>query len=270
MPNTTSAFTMIEIAISLAIIGIALVAIVGVLPLGMHTQQDNREETIVDQDATVLMEDIRNGVKGADDLTNYIYAITNYWTYYKGNSTNSGVNGYTYSTAPSSSVLAGAGYWASAGGLNEPINCGTNIIGLLSTPEYQATNGAPLPNLNGVIGYSNHIVAYVYSMSGPAMEKPPQSSDSLVRQSSFTYRLICENVQAPLVNATSSDLAYNLQNNLYELRLFFRWPQQPSGNLGPGAQSFRTMISGQMSPDGWQTNLLFFQPQSFTAAGGPQ
>ena len=60
---------MIEIAISLAIIGIALVAIIGVLPLGVNVQKDNREETIINQDATVLVEAIRNGARGADDLT---------------------------------------------------------------------------------------------------------------------------------------------------------------------------------------------------------
>ena len=78
-----SGFTMIEIAICLAIIGFALVAIIGVLPLGMNTQRDNREETIINQDATVLLEAIRNGARGSDDLTNYVYAITNYWTLYK-------------------------------------------------------------------------------------------------------------------------------------------------------------------------------------------
>ena len=47
---------MIEIALSLAIIGFALVAIIGVLPIGMNVQKDNREATIVNQDATVLHE----------------------------------------------------------------------------------------------------------------------------------------------------------------------------------------------------------------------
>jgi len=75
-------FTMVEIAICLAIIGFALVAIIGVLPIGMNTQRDNREETIINQDATVFIEAIRNGARGLDDLTNYVYAITNTWTCY--------------------------------------------------------------------------------------------------------------------------------------------------------------------------------------------
>ena len=56
-----SAFTMIEIAISLAIIGFALVAIVGVLPAGLNVQKENREETILNQDGPFLLEAIRSG-----------------------------------------------------------------------------------------------------------------------------------------------------------------------------------------------------------------
>src|SRR5262249_16641536 len=51
-PHSQSAFTMIEIAICLAVIGFALAAIVGVLPLGMNVQRENREETIINQDAS--------------------------------------------------------------------------------------------------------------------------------------------------------------------------------------------------------------------------
>src|ERR1035441_663222 len=79
---TCAGFTMVEIAISLAVIGIALVAIIGVLPIGMNTQRDNREETIINQDATVFIEAIRGGARGLDDLTNYVYAITNFYGKY--------------------------------------------------------------------------------------------------------------------------------------------------------------------------------------------
>src|SRR3974390_3555060 len=75
--KSTAAFTMIEIAITLAVIGFALAAIVGVLPLGMKVQKQNREETIINQDVTVLMDAIRSGAMGLDDLTNYVLAITN-------------------------------------------------------------------------------------------------------------------------------------------------------------------------------------------------
>ena len=43
-------FTMIELVICLGIIAFALVAIIGVLPVGINVQKDNREETIIVQD----------------------------------------------------------------------------------------------------------------------------------------------------------------------------------------------------------------------------
>ena len=56
---------MIEIALCLAIIGFALVSILLVLPSGMNTQRETREETIINQDASMLLEAIRNGSRGA-------------------------------------------------------------------------------------------------------------------------------------------------------------------------------------------------------------
>jgi type II secretory pathway pseudopilin PulG len=61
------AFTLIEIAICLGIIGFALVAIIGILPAGLQVQRDNKEDTIINQEGTYLLEAIRNG---AEELTN--------------------------------------------------------------------------------------------------------------------------------------------------------------------------------------------------------
>ena len=60
------AFTMVEIALSIAIVGFAMVAIIGVLPTGFQVQRDNREETIINQDGTYLLEAIRSGGLGLD------------------------------------------------------------------------------------------------------------------------------------------------------------------------------------------------------------
>jgi len=76
---------MIEIAISLAVIGFALVAIIGILPTGMNVQKENREDTIINNDMSIFMNAIRNGERGLDDLTNYVMAITNYVTQYTAN-----------------------------------------------------------------------------------------------------------------------------------------------------------------------------------------
>ncbi len=290
---------MVEIAICLAIIGIALVAIIGVLPAGLNVQKDNREETLIGQDATVLIENIRNGARGLDDLTNYVVAITNTWTYYKQDGTigGGGVNGYTYanySIAPSafpyptaSVPLAGA-----------PITSGVNIIGLLSTPEYiDQVQGTPIPNLvQG--GISNYVVAYVRSLSGPAVEKPPQDND-IIRSDSFSYKMICQNVPAPVntpplwqrkLSYKAGDQVYwngffwqatakaagdipgvsvlwvkvsnvpQLMANLRELRLTFLWPLLPNGTTGNGRHTFRTAVAGQMvkTSDYNNKELLYF------------
>lgn len=70
-----SAFTMIEIAIAIAVIGFALVAIIGILPRGLEVQRDNRSETIINQDGTFWIEAIRNGARGLDELPDYVSQI---------------------------------------------------------------------------------------------------------------------------------------------------------------------------------------------------
>jgi prepilin-type N-terminal cleavage/methylation domain-containing protein len=260
-------FTMVEIAICLAIIGFALVAIIGVLPMGMNTQRDNREETIINQDATVFIEAIRNGARGLDDLTNYVYAITNSWTEYdnKGAILHTNADGYTYSRA----YIGGNDFNALY------LTNGFRIIGLLSTPEYtDPNNGTPINNLlNG--GYSNHVVAYVRSISGPAVEKPPQDNQ-LLQADSFGYRILCVNgpvaVDTNLYNLvlySNGPPAYTkqLNANLHELRLTFLWPQLPNGSVGSSRQTFRTQVAGQIlqtnEPGGGRMPLSFYQSQSF-------
>ena len=56
-------FTMIELVICLGIIAFALVAIIGVLPVGINVQKDNREETIIVQDGLYWMEAIRSALR---------------------------------------------------------------------------------------------------------------------------------------------------------------------------------------------------------------
>jgi prepilin-type N-terminal cleavage/methylation domain-containing protein len=265
--HSQSAFTMVEVAISLAIIGIALLGIVGVLPLGLNTQRDNREKTVINQDASVLIEAIRNGSRGADDLTNYVYAITNYWTEYAANGAVSKTNndGYGGYPSPGSQItkIASPPFF--------PITNGLRIIGLLSTPEFTDFNLNPTNNLFSG-GYSNHVIAYVHSISGPAVEKPPQDNQ-ILQQDSFGYRIFCVNAPVAMdtnvfiLPANRQIYSSQLAANLHELRLTFEWPQLPNGNLGTGRQTYRAKISGQIS----QTNsigqmLYFYQQQSFTSA----
>ena len=250
----TAAFTMVEIAICLGIIGFALTSILLVLPLGMNTQRDNREETIINQDATVLLEAVRNGTHGANDLTNYVYAITNHWASYNVNGTPTlGKNGYTY-TAASLNGIPNAYY---------SLTNGAHIVGLLSTPEFTDLNGMPISSLFNTAGYSNHVVAYVRSLSGLAAEKPPQDNQ-IMKEDTFSYRILCVNAPVPFdTNSAFAGFSKQLSANLHELRMTFLWPQLPNGKLGNGRQTFRATIAGQIA----RTNdLYFYQSQSFTNA----
>jgi type II secretory pathway pseudopilin PulG len=247
---------MMEIAISLAIVGFALVAIIAALTQGMNPQKDNREQTVINQDATVFIEAIRNGSRGADDLTNYVYAVTNFYAQFNSsgqmNAPQPAPNGYDYSASSTTPQL--------------PINDGTNIIGLLSTPEFTDDSGNPTNNVFSG-GYSNHIVAYVRSISGPAVEKPPQDNQ-LLQQDSFGYRILC--VNAPVATDPNANSPYNRQlgANLHELRLTFRYPTLPNGGVGNQPPlTFRALISGQIVQINYFGQpLYFYQPQSFTSA----
>jgi len=281
---------MVEIAICLAIIGIALVAIIGVLPLGINVQKDNRQETLIDQDATVFLENIRNGTRGLDDLTNYVYAIANTTTGQGYTNGLAGLVGFNPAV-----VFPGVNNWIPF------LTNGMNIIGLLSTPEYTTNVGTvavPIPSLV-FGGTSNHIVACVRSLSGPAAEQPPQDN-SIILGDAFGYKIICNNApvavdtnlfyqyppwqaQAYTAPAMVSDIVngqmtfwqatndtfatdipgqslvwmpapvYNLEltANLHELRLSFLWPLLPTGNTGNGRHTFATTVAGRLE----QTNI---------------
>jgi type II secretory pathway pseudopilin PulG len=272
-----AAFTMIEIAISLAVIGFALVAIIGILPQGMTVQKENRQETIINQDFNMFMEAIRNGGRGFDDLTNYVLAITNYWTI------------YSDSAAPVFHVDAHTYYdaWSDGTRTGCEITNGLRIVGLLSTPRYIDTT--PL-NSKGIFFRSNYIVAYVRSMSGQAGEKFPQTN-TVMQDLAFGYRLMPEiapytyyepdwtNYTAYLNSKDPNDwisrsnywrIASTVQTNLCDMRLTFRWPSFPNGKVGNDRQIFRTTAGGHLVlTNNLTMPLWFFEPRTYVKAKLP-
>ena len=146
------AFTMVEIAIAIGVIGFALVAIIGILPTGMNVQKDNREDTLISQDAPYFLDAIRTGApvtnnllnpfapsaQGLDFLTNYVQLIQ--FTYYSNYSV-VGTSNYPNTAFPNLS--------------------GAEIVGLLSTPQVNY-------NLPGFASNYFDVTAYVRALSGPA------------------------------------------------------------------------------------------------------
>ena len=119
--QTRHAFTMVEVAIALAVIGFALVAIIGILPAGLNVQKENREESIINQDASIWMNAIRSGAEGMDYLTAYVDGI-------KITSTNFDSSG---------KIVGGSVFiYNRYGSPNNPLVNGGQIIGLLTTPKY--------------------------------------------------------------------------------------------------------------------------------------
>jgi len=265
---------MIEIAISLAIIGIALVSIIGVLPIGLHTQRDNRQETLINQDATVLMEAIRGAARGSEDLTNYVFAITNYWTFYKVNGRigQAGTNGYIFGPGGPASAYVAPGYVNNPSlpyNAGSPITNGINIIGLLSTPEYTDLAGLPIPDLS-TSGFSNHVVAYVRSLSGLAVVQPPQANP-LMRADSFGYRVLCVNapVPTPMPPRWDGTVAWNAGSSVSYLvsgqNAYTFWQATaflPAGTTNPGSSPLwqRVFYPQDLGANLRELRLTFYWP----------
>jgi len=209
-------FTMIEIAIALAVIAFALVAIIGVLPIGLNVQRDNRAETIINQDATYWLEAIRGGAQGLDDLTNYVESITLFWT-----SPQSGSMVFRNAFLP---------------GATPPLTfaTGAEIIGLLSTPALNGTN----------------VEAIVRTLSGPATEKVTKAN-APAAELTFRYRLTSAvAVVDPAVvqdfNYAAAGTAPEPMTTLFDIQLRFNWPVFGNNTKGTRQKTFRSMASRYM------------------------
>ena len=254
-----SAFTLVEIALALAIIGFALVAIIGVLPTGLNVQRDNREETIIVHEANYFMDAIRNGARGLDNLTNSIIRIRNDWTTFNTNTTPwtkvaSDYDEYTKTTFRVTSGPLPAEF---------ALTNGYRIIGLLGRPKFEDA-GSPILR-------SNHVAAFLHALSGAASEKFPVDNTNLL-DLAFNYRMVVEVQPVPFAE-TNTAFARELGGNLRELRLIFRWPLRADSSTGDGRQMFRTMTGGQLV----RTNealeprqpLFFFEPTTFVNLKAP-
>jgi hypothetical protein len=232
LPRSLSGFTMVEIALAIGVIGFALIAIVGILPLGLTVEKDNREDTIINQDGPYFLEAIRGGAKAFDNLTNFVESIS-ITKYFPG-----GTNLVIYTN------LSGQ----SAAPFDGRMTNGAWIIGLLGTPKYKD-------------GITNEVIARVQALSGSALE---QGANKMV---SFAYLLRSEIVPFTCVNPDSTNFsAYlstnadyiirsnrwtqvrSLTNNLCEVRLTFSWPLLPNGLAGPYRKTFRTLAGGTLTP----------------------
>ena len=150
-------FTMVEIALSLAVVAFALVAIMGVLPTGMTVEKDNREDTLINQEGRFWLEAIKTGARGLDEITNYVENIK----IEKAQGTTSVVELKNNSTTP----LRPA-----------------DIIALLSMPKY-------------VGPVTNRVTARLRPITGAAVDRAPMRGTD-TNNVAFRYQMLVEIVPA--------------------------------------------------------------------------
>jgi type II secretory pathway pseudopilin PulG len=209
-PCRRAGFTMVEIALCLAIIGFALVAILGVLPIGLNVQRRNREETIINQDAAVWLEAMRNGMQGDNELTNYVISITNFVWHYSWNN-----NDKAYKLDPTVERTGSPVQypevnvftrtaWIRNGQIQsgDPqflLTNGMHIIGLLNRPKIEWEDSSR-SNF-----FRNLVVANVRAISGSAVDKYPQNNGTILDEA-FKYRMIPQ-IEAQLPVGTNDIMA---------------------------------------------------------------
>ncbi|MCP5517268.1 MAG: prepilin-type N-terminal cleavage/methylation domain-containing protein [Verrucomicrobiales bacterium] len=256
-------FTMVEIAICIAVVAFAMVAIIGVLPTGFQVQKDNREDTLINQEGLLWLEAIRSGARGMDYLTNHVEVLQR--TEQSGATTRTLVYRYGARTVEQ------GGY-----------STGLEIVGLLTQPKYQRD-----ANNQWVMRRSQ---AVVRAVGGSAVDKTPGN------EFAFTYLLSVEAVPfspypPALTNFNDTSIspeqqqirqqnylvAENMTENTHELRLTIEWParvtgpaNQPQlGVTGTGRKVFRVLSSGYLealSAGSRQPDLHWTQPAEFRIA----
>lgn len=257
------AFTLVEIVLSLAIVAIALVAIIGVLPIGLRVQSDNQEESIISADAAIWMEAFRNGAQGASYFDPNPNKLENPPPVPLFNIHEIKVQRVVRRLSTDQVLTDDTIYLDEFQRDNE-------LIGLLSRPKYQFDRAADV--------YTNWIVyADVRALNGNMADLAADMDFA------FKYRLSPELV--PLLGVSPNHLQTTdasgafvplpiLETNLFELRLNFQWPLVVGQGGGYQAQTrfeksltFRTIISGQQlilaHPD--TSELLYFvQPRQYS------
>lgn len=260
------AFTMVEIALSLAVVAFALVAIIGVLPLGMTVQKDNREDTLIGQEGRFWLEAVKNGARGLYDLTNYVESIT--------------ITNNSGGTIELLEVENNLKPNQSPGEYLRP----DEIIGLLSIPKYEGPT-------NRIA--TNTIIARVRAITGPATEKSPFANED---PNVFRYQLQVETtkyrpVPPELVRQAERDNPTNgvpmrqvnetIAGNLWDVRLTLRWPVVERGNgwhVGNNRKVYRAQVAGvPQSFTNFNTTLIqnrdelyLFTPNHFNVANFEQ
>jgi len=265
-PRAQRAFTLVEIVLSLAIIAIALVAIIGVMPIGLNVQAENQEESVISADAAIWMEAFRNGAQGMEYLAQndsggddfYIDEVM--------------VERVVRQISDGTPVSSNRTYLPN--GAMPNFTSASNLIGILSRPKYQVVTNNQEVNWN--------VYADVRALNGNMADLGADMDFA------FKYRMTPELV--PLLAVTPDHMITTnagpvprplpiLATNLFELRLNFQWPLIVGVGGNYRAQTrfaksltFRTLVSGQqlIRTNEVTSDLLFFMsPRHYSYLTNP-
>lgn len=219
-------FTLLEIAVSLAVIGFAIVAVIGVLPTGLNIQRDTRERTVILQDASYFIETIRRGAQGTNDLVNY---VENIWQ----------------ARAQGTTVVL------NRLDARKDYKTDDEVIRLLTTPQA------------GKDANYLYTVALVRSLSGPSSEKGFSSSSDRIAFRYFIKTEVRPIQSVPsetfVTNEKLDRREFNhrarqltiFDRNLSEMRFSVLWPAYPPvyevGWTPRNQVDFRTYVSGELN-----------------------
>lgn len=240
VPTGAAAFTMVEIALCIAIVAIAMVAIMGVMPTGLNVQKQNREDTIIDQEAQILLDAIRGGSMRYHELTNYLDYIVVTHQPTNGAASIAAFRGRFFDW-PANSPLSGLDQ-VPAGRQLLP----EDIVGLLSLPKLDVRQDR--------FG-TNQVIAQMRAFTGPLDEKVRPVATGTPRTDrldfAFRYQVTAEislmpsgpETQPPFVGRDFG------QRPIYDVRLTFQWPVYQSAGefrVGNSQKSYHTQIAGQL------------------------
>lgn len=234
--GTGSGFTLIEIALCIAVVAIAMVAIIGVLPAGLNVQRQDREESLLTQDAELLLNVVRGGQTGLQDLLNYADRVTLVRQYRDRSPTRTNhFHGPMVTVTPAGS---------------DPIGDAFQLVGLVSRPKYTLEPSAV--SRGNPVTVTNVVRLEMRSMSGSMAEHPVirwserRGNPNDPRMDlAFRYRVTLETVTR---QGNSPGAAVS------EVRMILEWPLQRTGpapdqyRLGLNRREFRTDVLGQPAP----------------------
>jgi hypothetical protein len=237
--RSTAAFTMVEIVLSLSVIAIAMVAIIGVLPLGMNVQTENRETSIINTDAGIWIEAIRTGAQGMEYLTSFVMEV--------------GIHETRRRVSDGGLIDETTEYVTS-------FTSASNLIGILSYPKYRLDSADPS------IAIERNVYADVRAMNGTMGDLIADNDFA------FNYRLTPELV--PKTSVPSGPFPAIMQTSLFDLRMKFAWPLVVGTGGDYRLQSeffkditFRTMVSGDHqvveNPDDVTRPFYFVNPRHY-------